>query len=310
MTQTIRQHNRPSRRSRGYVLLLTLLILALAASVMAEVCRSSLNRSLAAGRAEEELQRRWAVLSCQAALLPRVEQVLARAEAARGAPVTVARVSLVLGSQRIDVVLADEQAKLNVNELLRTRGKSAAERAIREVVRGSGSGVKTRLLAGENRQPVRDPLDGGVTNNPDDRPLHSFGQVFPDAPAAALIGHPATAGRTSPTIDLTCWGDGALHFRRASPMAVRQFCSQSMDSLQIDKLLEARNRSPDADAFELLDDLQLSDAARDVLDAGLEVESNCHSLWIIARSPQRSWYHLAVLDKSVQGPAQTVQFAW
>ena len=77
----------PPRRSpharRGYVLLLVLFVLALAAAAMAGVCRMSLEKAVQAGRAEADLRRRWAVVSCRAVLLPKAEDLVAQRESFR-----------------------------------------------------------------------------------------------------------------------------------------------------------------------------------------------------------------------------------
>lgn len=300
---------RHHRRQRGYVLLLTLVVLMLAATVMAAMARRSFSRALSAERAAQELQRRWGVLSCQQVVLPDAERVLRSTERLSGRPVSSVRHTVTLGQQAFELVLSDEQAKLNVNALLRQRGRTEAERIVREVLRGGGGGGSA---GGET---VRLSIDSGrrasvesEVDDPDDRPLHTLSEVFPSASPGALIG--ATAG-PSLTADVTCWSTGELNFRRASVAALRQFCSPAVDALELRKLLDAREKSPNLRASDALDRLQLTDDARDSLELRLVDESQCHSLWIVARTRQRAWYHLFVTDRSVsESQPQTISFVW
>src|SRR5437879_12169407 len=76
----------------GYVLVVTLGLLILAASVMVAVSRAAMGHSAAARSAAEELRRRWAVVSCRSAVLPYAESILATAEAQRRVAMPVGRV--------------------------------------------------------------------------------------------------------------------------------------------------------------------------------------------------------------------------
>lgn len=294
-------------RQRGYVLLLTLLVLMLAATAMAAVARRSFNRALLAQRTGEALQRRWGVLSCQRTLLPNVEGILSGAERATARTLVGVRRTVTLGGQEFELVLSDEQAKLNANALLRQRGRTEAERVLHEVLRASGSRTRVRL-SGDRRRSAPAPLGGLVIDDPDDRPLQSLSQMFPAASPAALLGGPATG---SATTDVTCWGSGELNYRRASATALRQFCAPAVDAIEMRKLLSMREKSPDVRASDALDRLQLDDDVRDSLDLRLVEGSSCHSLWIVARTRQRAWYHLFVLDRSVpEHLPRTVSFVW
>src|SRR5438132_1522253 len=103
---------------RGYVLLLVLFVIALAATAMAAVCRMSLAKSLHASRAAADLQRRWAVLTTRSVLLPQAEAILAKP----GEPVSEVRREIQLGGQSFTLIFGDEQAKANVNLLYAQSG--------------------------------------------------------------------------------------------------------------------------------------------------------------------------------------------
>ena len=293
------RHSRP-----GYVLVLTLVVLALAASAMVGLSRAAMLQSLSARRAEERLQRRWGTLTCTATLLPNVEKILAREEADLGRPAGAKQATIVLGRQTFDLVVADEQAKLDANALVYYRGRAAAEAAVRKVLREDKvARLRVRFLAGSTR-PLAPSITGdtpdgdedadrtdddpeGELERPDYRPIQSFGQMFADE----LPGELAGAG-------ITCWGDGAVRLRRASPTALAEICAPVLDASKVRRLVEIRDRFPGIAVTRALDALQLDADARDEVESRLADESSCHSLWVIARGPERSWYHFAVSDGS------------
>src|SRR5206468_4474970 len=136
----------------------------------------------------------------------------------------------------------------------------------------------------------------------DDEPapvFESLGQVFgPFNPSQLVEALPGAA----PVADsLTCWGDGTLHFARVSEQALRAMCAKAAGGAQVARMLQIRSKHPEWDASEVLDQLKLSDKAREALDDLLTDDSSCHSLWIVCRSTDRSWYHLAVQDASAGG---------
>jgi type II secretory pathway component PulK len=310
------------------VLVLTLVILALAVTVTAGVCRSSLAKAERSVRAANDLQRRWAAVSCKRAFLPNAETVLAAAEATRGQSLVSCQARLTLGGQTIDLVFADETAKLNVNDVVRRRGKAQAEASVAALVREGGTSIRTRLLAGKPQaavarpakrvpgraapEPPPDPQPADDNDEPDARPLQSFGQVFPDSGPAALFGHAGLFGqaaRPGPAAAVTCWGDGRLHFRRAPDAVLARACVPPLTAAQAGRLVRLRRQSPAAAVEDVLTPLKLSDDDQATLEDRLGDESNCYSLWMVATDGKRSWYLLAVDDRSEE-TAQDLTFSW
>jgi hypothetical protein len=201
---------------RGYVLVLTLGLLVLAATLMVSIGRASLRHAASAREAAEDLQRRWGVTSCRLAVLPAAEAVLLEQERRVRRPVAVHRATVRLGEQTFELVLADEQAKANVNVLLDEADAARVEQRLRTALAGSGAGHLVRL------RPVAAAVIGarlpaGATTSPATRPIvpqlvTGYGQVYDDAWPAKLMG---PAGEL-----VTFWGDGLLNLRRASPAAL------------------------------------------------------------------------------------------
>ena len=301
---------------RGYVLVLTLVVLALAAAGMVGLSRAAMLQSLAARRADEQLQRRWGALTCRATLLPNAEAILAREEQRSGRPAAAKQATIVLGRQTFDLVFADEQAKLNANAAVYYRGRKAAERAVRTVVRDAGPGrLDVRFLAGSER-PVapanaedEDDAEGvalaaAETESPDDpadradyRPIGSFGQVFSGAAPRELL-----------RVGVTCWGDGGLRLKRAPAEAIVELCTPALDAAQVRRLVAIRDGRPDVPVARALDLLQVDADTRDEVEDRLTDQSACHSLWVVARGPERSWYHFAV--EGSRSPDSIDSFEW
>lgn len=268
----------------GYVLLLVLFVLALAATAMTGVCRLSLEQAVHANRAEAELQRKWAVISCRSVLLPKAEAVLRREDQ----PSSEVRRDVRLGSLSFTLIFGDEQAKANVNFLYDRSGLSEAERGIRAIVGVAGGGMPVEL------HPGRSP--SFATPDADSPPpaFETYGQVFgPTQPQALSARH---GNLPSVVSGLTCWGDGSVNLRRASSEAVRAVLGHSLPAAQISRLLNFRAKNPDAKCSQILDLLELPEDRQDAIEDLLTDSSACHSLWIISDSGQRKWYDLAVAD--------------
>jgi hypothetical protein len=279
----------PHRRRPGYVLLLVLFVLALASAAMATVCRLSLERGVQASRAASDLQRRWAVITARSVLMPKSQALLDRAP--DDAPDV--RRTLRLGGQAFTLVFADEQAKANVN-LLYAQGKLAgAEREVRHLLAD---------LRGDLTVSLR-PLPTPKVREDEDElfmAFESFDQVFGRVSPQRLVGTP------SPVASLTCWGDGTLHLRRASPQAVRAVLAPHLPAAQIAQFLDLRAKNPTLPSGDLLDLLDLPDARREVVEERLTDQSSCRSLWIISDSGDRTWYDLAVS----RGEGDVTLFSW
>lgn len=287
-------------RRRGYVLVLVLFVIALAAAALAGVSRMSMARSMEASRAEADLQRRWAVVSCRSVLLPKAEAVLVKA----GAQGSSVRRDLVLNGERITLIFGDEQAKANVNYLYAEQDLAGADRAVRGLVQSTGGILSVELRPIPGRRGAKDSI---ADQDPDQPPaFESFGQVFRNAPPS-LLTSARGAGATQAVADLlTCWGDGSLNLRRAPAEAVRTVCAAHLPAGQISRLLDVRAKNPDLDASAILDQFELSERTRETLDDLLIDDSSCHSLWIITHTRNRNWYDLAISG----GTGDNVQLTW
>src|SRR4051812_9485412 len=116
---------------RGYILLTTLALLVLSSTLLVTLARQTIQRSGEARQSQEDLQRRWGQISCQRALLPHAEAILLNQEKLHQRAFATYRAQIQLGPQSFEIILADEQAKTNVNALLDLSDKSRTESQLR-----------------------------------------------------------------------------------------------------------------------------------------------------------------------------------
>jgi type II secretory pathway component PulK len=305
--------NQPSRH-RGYVLILTMGLLVLASTLLVGVGRASVNHALAARTAADELQRRWAIASCRTLVLPTIEQILRTQETQRKQPTASARTTIRLGGLALELTVADEQAKANVNQLLVRENISDAQTRLREALVGSGVAAKVRLrpLFAAEGAPTTGPTTAAATTQPARQLIGGFGQVFDDLPPDLLLG-----GRNAPAQSLTCWGGGKINIRRAPVAALTLALDGQLSGAEMTQLLEARDAywteqarakstpstlpttAPATTQAATLVDRLLAQANIDP-QRGLPLTdtSMSHSLWIVASDGRRQWQYLMVLDHS------------
>src|SRR5262249_41879392 len=132
-----------------------------------------------------------------------------------------------LGELHFAVLLADEEAKANLNVILRSTpdGAQAVAAVLEQTTTGvDGLAVKTP------------PAAPGISTR--STILRSWGQLF-EATDNCSPGAFAVRLRDA-TRNITCWGTGRLNLRRASDEAVRFVCQNRVTSDILGKLLARR----------------------------------------------------------------------
>ncbi len=287
-------------RQSGFVLVAALLVLGLAGVVMAAAARRSGALALRANAETRRLQRRWGAAGLQRTLLRRAGAILADAEADARKPAPCLRRELRLGGMTFELLLADEQAKANVNALYRRRGLTRLTATLRSLLRPHLPDVK--IL------PAPTPADE-MADHAHRRAFECLGQFVADCdgPTVARL-----LGGEAPAIGLvTCWGDGRLNFRRCRREALAAVAAGVLDGSQQDRLLALRTASPGLSLAAALKRLTLTKARRTRAAAVLTDKSRCYSLWIVARTPTRRWRRLAVYELAPkQEDAKVRTFVW
>ena len=318
---------RASRGRGGYVLVVTLGLLVLTASLMVSVSRGTMRHTIAARLALDEMQHRWGVISCRLAVLPHAESILLRSEVERHASAPSYRTQVQLGDEIFELTIADEQAKANVNVLLDHTDRATAEERLRQGLSGTGLGINVRL------RPSASPLNGpsdvpttGPTTKSIDVPvglplfITGFGQIFEDASAEKLL---AMQGAVRVTDLLTCWGAGRVNLRRATPAALQLSVGSKLSGVDQGRLLEMRNRVLQGTPLPLpkkgpVDNDPILRMARAAgidpknFDAlvSLTETSTCHSLWITAKDHRRVWHFFSIADETEKNQPRNYAFVW
>lgn len=270
------------RAHRGFVLVMALALVALAAVVMVGLSRAAMARIGESRRVQDDLQFRWGLASCRTALLPDAEKLLTLAEAKEREPVAVLRATVPLGKMKFHVAVGDEQAKANVNMLVKDNTRSRAEKHLRDALSGTGLGHRIDLRFDPKEQ------------NP--WPIGSFGQVF-DGKTSPEDWSKLRLGR-APMDRITCWGNGTLNLRRADEDAVYLLTQRVLTKGQVQNLMEKVQESERLDVQGLLAGLQLDEEQRKLIEPMLGEASMCHSVWITAEGENRKRHYLTIMDET------------
>ena len=275
-------------RQGGFVLLMALLVVAVVTALMAGVARHSLARAVQADGAEEQLQLRWGQISCERAALQLAPELIDQAQKPRRAPVAKVTMSVRLGAMEFDMLAADENAKVEVNDLYDRLGSLRTQRALIEALGGFKASVKLQPYGAHRTQKEIEqstmPLFG------------SLGQVVDVEPRQLM----RAAER------ITCWSNGKVNFRRASPEVLRAACTSVLDGRDIQQMLIYRAGEAEIDLNNALGALKLDKAQRKRAERVLADQSGCYSVWTTAHGVQRRWYRLAVANLSKPEARQAV----
>ena len=301
-------------QQHGYVLLLTLVMVALVAAGTVGLTRLSLASATEAKRSEASLQRRWASISCRRVLLEqaptlmekRWEEAIEPEDASEDTGVTPASIDRAdfrlmrdqvrLGEYVIDIRLADEQAKANVNTLLEQLEQDEAEREVEALIGASGHRLAVDLQPTTTSSKQKDAQEAS-----------HLGRVFPGFRPDAVFIQPT---EELPVDAITCWGDGRLRLSLASDTALRSLLTEHMDASRLDQLLELRNERPDITVDQAMRAMsqgasQSSTARRLFTDT-----STCYSMWLTIRCEHRSWHELAIYQTRGERQDHYLTYLW
>lgn len=289
-------------RGKGFILVFCLYLIAIAAVVLTGVSRLSLLKVLECLNAQEELQIKWAKLTATRTLLPLAPKILEIHEKRLETKVSSVDLNFVLGSIPHRVIIGDEQAKLNVNEIGRRYGKDQVALAVTNVLRVSLLAANLDLSPAE---PSRLQPGWAQTGFP---AYGSFEQVFGTIQPEALMG---TRGKKPGlAAHVTCWGNGKLNYARASESVIREVTSRILGRGKLSALIELRDRPNPPGLSETLALLELTKEIREQLSQVLTDQSLCHSIWIALETKGSAHYHFAVLDHSPAEEWGVQSFEW
>ncbi len=262
--------NRRSRR--GLTLLITLVVIALAATMLTRLSAYSIQATFSARQEERRLQQKWSYLSARLAIKDQVEQLFEDSDAQSelagiGWPYPhQIQISYELAGTNYELILMDEQAKLNLNQVYEHRPELlpsfiAMQRQV--------SGLTIPLIpnAAYPRLLEKDQL-----------PFHSLGQIlnlssssYRPKTAKSLV---AFSGSLS-TSQLT-----QLNLRRAPEDILRQTLQLVLTATETEELIDKR-ASYSGTLTDWMRGLDLPQRRRAPLRRLLTERSTSYSLWIV-----------------------------
>jgi Tfp pilus assembly protein PilX len=267
------------QHQKGFVLILVLAMLAIAALLSVGMVRRSLDQSITVAKKQTEMQRRWGEISCRQAILNRAEILLRTAELRDGILSPTLQTTVKLGDQTFLLILSDEQAKLNLNTAFRNGDMSAVRQAV-----FTDSAVWQLRLRPDSR---------ATKTNTYPSAFASWGQVY-DFSTFANNPDKNYLQLTQLGERITCWGNGLLNINRADTETLRTICELVAPPQSVTRLIELRQENPGYDFERLLKEVDVPDRERRAFRKVLTDKSRCHSLWTITSNAHRSWVRLDI----------------
>lgn len=252
------------RARRGFVLLMSLVLILLVGVLLVGLARHSLLLSTESQEAAADLQRRWGVVYLSRALL---SDPAARIAAGRGdSPVRPQWLPICavvrLGGLTFRITLDDENRKLNLNRLRSTGGTPQLLRLVHP-------------FAGAARVELR-PLPASPLGV---RPFDSWGQVVDFVPADDASQHYDQLQALSRR--MTCWGSAKVNLRHCDDEVLRTVGTLAAGPVAGHRLVALRDAAPALARDDLLAQLAVDTRQLALLQGWLSEESDCYSLWLV-----------------------------
>lgn len=253
---------------RGFVLVMTLVVLALASAAMARLANRSLWIVRRGAEAERALEERWTLITCRMAILDRSEELLTaaaneQATLGYGWPYPAElEVVFRLGGRAIRLQVHDENAKLNLNWLQQQRPEDVFSLLSRTAVYGR---IPIKLRTSDTKQRSHEPVFG------------SWGQVVH---LAQLEERQDLIDELRPiTKAFTCWGHGKVNVSRASDQTLRALLDGLLLPQEIEELIELR-RGHQGDLMPLLESLEVPRRRLVMVRPLISTESSTFTMWM------------------------------
>ena len=329
-----------ARPRGGYILLMILVLLVIMMTALASLAQRSLRTSQQAIATVGLLQQRWGIDSCRELILPRIAIVFQGMGNPRPAdrPSPSATFpnfvgdSVVLGEQRFDLVISDENTKLNLNTLYHRGGPTKLSQTIRRFV-GPFDARALMLqpaVASSYRPQRQDPSRRTelTTKRPEASQasadgeeseaieaafrrslpaFRSWGEVF-DLATFADTGSGSEV-RLDFTQKLTLWGNGQVNVRRAAEEVILAQAELVVPPATAKSLLR-KFRQPDSDLQTIFETDIERPVDRRALASLFATSSFAYSFFIDARSSVGQSRRLYVYTTDVDGSTQTIPFVF
>ncbi len=281
----------------GFVLLVVIAVSVLVITALASLANISLRRALEAADAERALQARWAMLTLErtvsremSKVFDEQEKVFAETSPSTPPPSTI-RSAITLSGVTFDILLGDEDAKLNLNSLYHHAGASRVEQSVGRVVGVLVPGTLRLMPATPPLKIAREQRKLGVDKNDDEDAedetddltpdaFRSWGEVFDVDLLEKQAG--THAALPTATTGITLWGNGPLNLRRASDDAIMAVVATVIQDGGARRFVQRFRKNPTVTLGVVLQTEIDDEADRERVGRLLSETSTNYSIWIDA----------------------------
>jgi hypothetical protein len=321
----------------GFVLLMVLVAIILVGVAMTASARRSLLASLSAIESQQSIQRRWGSYSCQKTLLASAPSLFELADRSvrqgRGQAKALPAVledRVVLGDQVFDLLVADEDAKANLNAIYDIGGLRAAENAVSDLA-GTFEARTSRLtpvrasastLTAKKASSQKSKLSGSSDSTSpqiapaDETPaiinsfpaFRSWGEVFDLVQVTQMAGEDRQVAKM--TRKLTLFGTGQLNVFRASDETILAVCQAALPKALGNRVLLAIRDASIRETDLLLERTVQNEEERQKLLVLLGSSSRSFSIWIETNAKNSRQQRFAVQSPNNFGNIQVTEFSF
>ncbi|QDT08814.1 hypothetical protein [Planctomycetes bacterium K23_9] len=336
-------HSHLNRRQRvkrtnrqGVVLLIVLVAIVVLGAALTQVARANSRANIAVQRQQRALQQRWGMLTCQRAVLPAGQGAFLGSDFVAKQSAKLRQKyrhqiadQVELGGQKFDLLLADEDAKANLNAIYDLGGTSACEKAMRDTIDlGDSRSIQLRpqrrslgefdaavSRAGSSR--LGNQQSGSDQGDDDEAAdeiepgflppaFRSWGDVLDFDAVIQNAGDVRQIAKT--TQNVTLWGTGRLNVWRASDDAIIAVCREVVQDGLARRIQQRVRTAPLSQIDLVLRQTVTNEEDRRKVSELLADSSQCASLWVEANDGQTRRQQLSVLISDETGLTRTIVF--
>lgn len=274
----------------GFALVMVLLLLLMVVAVMGMLCRASALQAVTAQQAEVQLQRKWGRRFAQQAWVAGSLQAFGKSkETGQVETGNTLHWRMPIRDGVMHVLMSNEQAKVNVNQLKRLFPQQAEKLA--EQLQLQTKGMRLSLLPRWSQR----------------QSIISYSQLFENGELPETL---VAIDQAQVSPRLTCWGNGKLDVGHADREALTAWCGDLLVPDEIESLLRYRMENPRIGKQRLLTLVTDNAKIRQQLSQRMTDHVRCVSIWLIYQTPHCRWYRLVVVEQDAAGLTQVRVFQW